>query len=348
MINLFRRRPKSIKVNTGKFIEVTHPHLRPNSTIPQQEIYIAYNYAGLGDYIHWVTAVSWVIEQHTHLTGKILAPKFFYELANHWHQKHKPRFEVVKYDDIKTDKIFREHKYYIMPDQHQLMNSMGGHLLPVGFHYYGNIDTIPPGYEKIPEIEGDEVDVTKFNLPKKYAVITTEATSPVRKFKSEAINELTIYCNQKGITPVFLGKHELTADYRSQSPTNINTEDVIDLREKTTLLEAAVILANAQFVLGVDNGLLHLASTTRVPVVFGFTTVEPRHRTPPRRPNTKTISVVPPEKLNCRFCQSRVRHVLGHDFRNCLYDKTNKNVACLDYMNASAFIKAIEKVYQMD
>jgi len=340
---LKKKKPETtpIKVGTGEFTPVTSKYLRPNSSIEKQDINLVYHYAGIGDYIYWTTVMEWIIKEHTHLVGTVMAPRFFYELAKHWLAPYADRFTVKSYKRLEDDKFYnREDKLFIVPDRHQMANSCGFHLLNIGFAYYANIDQVPEGYMRLPIINGDEAPLTHLRLPENYVVVTTEATSPIRKLKGKTVNEITSYLIKKGITPVFLGKRELAHDYEAESDETIETKGVIDLREKTSLLEAAVILAKARAVAGLDNGLLHLACCSRVPVVFGFNTVDPRHRAPPRREGAKTIAVAPPPELNCRFCQSNVRFALGHNFHKCLY-KDNK---CLDYLNGKTFIKALDKL----
>lgn len=323
-------------------MEVSIPGLRPNSKIYKQEIVFFFNYSGLGDYIHWVIPIQWMIETNPHLHGTIYAPKFFFLLAQHWFKKYEPRF-TVKLFDKKPKEIEKKHPaaFFLCPDGFQMATPTGFHLLTLGFHYFCNLDSIPKGWEKFPEINGDEVDISKFNLPEKYCVVTTESTSEVRTLKGETINGITSWAKLQNITPVFLGKKELQDEYKSWTPTNIDFEGVIDLREQTNLLEAACVLAKAQFVAGLDNGLLHLASCSMVPVAFGFTTVDPRHRMPPRREGAKSCALGPHVSVTCRFCQSNVRGVPGWDYRKCLYgDK-----ACIESLTADRFIAAIKSVW---
>lgn len=314
--------------------------LRPNTKVSKQGVCFCFHYAGMGDYIQWTTAVQWMIENHEHYHGYIYAQDFFYLLAKEWFKKYAPRFEVRSFKHLKEIADKHPHHSYISPDAFQMINSCGFHLLDLGFHYYANLDYIPEGWKKIPEIRGDETDISKFNLPKKYCVITTESTSRARTLKSEAINGISKWAVSKGITPVFLGKKDILDEYQSKSVEGVSTEGVLDLRERTNILEAACILAKSQFVVGLDNGLLHLAACSTVPVIWGFTTVDHGHRVPPRREGAKNAVVVPYKELSCRYCQSHVRAFLGWDYRKCLYG----DYVCIDMMTADRFIKCIEAV----
>jgi ADP-heptose:LPS heptosyltransferase len=160
---------------------------------------------------------------------------------------------------------------------------------------------------------------------------------------------VTKHLIERGIAPIFLGKHELTETYKASASDGVKTKGVIDLREKTSLREAACIMAKARFVLGMDGGLLHLAACSKVPVVFVFTTVHPDFRVPKRQENSKTTVVVPPESLHCRFCNSgnprtlkAMTYVVGHDFKNCLY----KDNLCTKLIDVKTLIPIMDKLLE--
>lgn len=326
-------------MKNNDFALIESGHYRKGTRIKKCELNLVYACGGVGDYIQWTTAIDWSIANHPFLTGTVSAPTYFYDLANHWLKKHSPRFKVRAYKTLKDD-FFTSDRLFRYPHQYNLINSGGFHLLPLGFHFYANLDYIPEGWNKIPQIYGHEASIKKFNLPKQYAVVTTEATSPVRTLKAEAINGQVEFIKSKGIPVVFMGKKDLAHDYKSHSEDGINLDGIIDLREKTSLIEAAVILSKAEFVTGLDNGLLHLACCSEVPVVFAFSSVDPRHRIPPRRGNAKTYIISPPKSLPCRYCQSNMKFMINHDFRKCVYN----DKACLDFLTSNLFNNAIERI----
>jgi ADP-heptose:LPS heptosyltransferase len=99
-------------------------------------------------------------------------------------------------------------------------------------------------------------------------------------------------------------------------------------------------MARAAATLGLDNGLLHLAACGPAPVVFGLTTADPRHRTPPRSEGERTIVLTPPESLTCRFCQSRMRFLVGHNFDRCIYE----DYACTKTLTGELYLRALDVV----
>lgn len=340
MLSWLRRRGK-IQVSDGKFVQVEEPGLRRGSSLQMQEVNLVYYYGGIGDYIYWTTAIDWVFSTHPHLHGSVLAPKFFYQLASHWLAHLSDRVEIRSYDNIEKDKFLkRRDKFFVIPNGHQMHNSMGAHLLDIGFRYYANLNSAPDGWMRMPKILGNEADISRLSLPDNYVVVTTEATSPIRKLSARAINEICEHLISRGVTPVFLGKRELMSDYKATADENISTIGVMDLREKTSLLEAACVLARAQAVVGLDNGLLHLASCSRVPVVMAFNTVDPMLRGPIRPSGCITVAIAPPKELECRFCESTTRYILGHNFKRCLYN----DLKCVDTLNSKVFIGALSKI----
>jgi len=148
--------------------------------------------------------------------------------------------------------------------------------------------------------------------------MTPGATYENRAMLASTFNGIKDYLISRGITPVFLGNDKV-GTRKVSFEAGYDYRGGIDLRGKTTLLEAAKVMSKSEVVVGLDNGLLHLAATTEAPIVFGYNIASPEHRRPRRRVG-KIIDVSPdPEKLSCTFCQSRMRMMFNHDFRRCVY-----------------------------
>lgn len=322
----------------GDLITVSGPGYREGTQLKRQRICFVYNAGGIGDYIYWTQAIRHAIESQPHIYGYISAPGFFVDLARLWLGDLRDRFKVKEHVKWETEE-WTKSTPCVVPDGRQYANALGFHLHQLGFIYYSQINYIPKGYEHPPEIRGDEFHV-EHPLPEDYAVITPYATHDNRRMSAEAINDLTTYVLGRGLTPVFLGKAYMAPDHKAKTSEAINLEGVIDLTEKTSLREAAVIMARAKAVIGLDNGLLHLACCSRVPVVFAFTTVEPRLRLPKRREGAKTITLTPPKELGCRFCSSHGRFVIGHDYADCLY----RDNLCTKLITGPDLIRAYEEL----
>lgn len=313
--------------------------LREGTVLPDQKINLVYNAGGIGDFIYWTQAIRFAVVSNPHIRGNILAPSWFVDLARLWLGDLKDRFRVKDYAAEWSSEECAKKIPAIVPDGKQYANATGFHLHLLGFVYYNQIDYVPVGWECPPVIRGDEADISRFGLPEEYVVITPYATHENRRLRASAINDLTTYLSERGVTPVFLGRSVMAHDHQAAPDDGINREHVVDLSEGTTLREAACVMANARAVIGLDNGLLHLASCSMVPVVFAFTTVVPRLRVPERRKGAKTLVLTPPESLKCRFCTAE-RYIIGHDFKDCLY----KDNLCTTFFDGPALVRAYEEI----
>lgn len=299
-------------------------NFRHGTELQQTDIALVYNAGGIGDYIHWTTAIRWAVERNPHISGDVLAPEHFLPLAKMWLSDLAPRFGVRSYSlkegQLLSDAEGIRDRVAIIPDKNQYANACYFHLMDLGFMYYcqTNPFRLPDSEKMLPVVRGDEVAVPFFDFSRDYAVVTTEATAANRMLPASLIEGVVSAVKQRGLIPVILGKKDFTLDLRSLEQ-DIDLSGAIDLRGKTTLPEAAVILAKARFVFGLDNGLLHLAFCSDVPVVALFTSVDPKIRVPRRRPGAKTIVLSPPETLACRFCNTRMTYFIGHDFKHCPY-----------------------------
>lgn len=295
------------------------PPFRRGSRVANQRIALLYNSGGIGDYIQWTTAIKYVIKTYDYISGYVVAPSYFGELAHLWLDWFDPRFEVRVEDVDNYSKVpYLKDIPIVAPDKTQMANATGFHLFHLGFIYYNQKNEVPEGWFSLPEIRGDEADVSRFSLPKDYVVLTPNATVPSRRLTARVVNETTKWLKDQGLTPVFLGKKDVTTDHKGISDEGISTEGILDLRNQTTLTEAAVIMAKAKLTFGLDNGLLHLASCSKAPVAWLFTTIDPKLRLPPR-PEGAVTTILTPEGLDCRFCNSNIRYVINHEFKECIY-----------------------------
>lgn len=166
----------------------------------------------------------------------------------------------------------------------------------------------------------------------KIAIVTTGFTSATRSWPTTEIDKYTTWLKENDVVPVFLGASKNT--HVDTSLPEINTDGCIDLREKTTLLEALYVMNYSNIIVGVDNGLMHLAACLAFlpPIVGGYTTIDPKYR----QLGVLVATVEPDESLDCRFCQSKYNFAFEHDFRVCMYG----DIACRTHMTAEKFIEA--------
>lgn len=323
---------------------------RPGThAFPIEVAFVMMNGGG-GDYITWMQAVRWLASEATWIKGTLIVPKYFRELAEYW-LKDYPKWKFADYTDAQQLPNLNSTPFRGPVDlQREALNATGAHLITCGWVYFTNKegapDGIDPWYEKrgLPAAGWDyyppflQEDLNKVELPseasplvaKKYAVITTGKTTPSREVPSGAWNPVIEHILSKGLTPVFLGKSVV----ETGNSKNIHTSwdrstdysKGVDLRDKTSLMQAAAIMSNAAVVVGHDNGLLHLAGCTRdVPIVFGYNLASPKHREPKRTVGMVYNVCLTSQELACNFCQSNCNFVIGYNFRECFY----KDLKCM-------------------
>lgn len=287
---------------------------------------------GMGDYICWMQAIRWLASEATWIDGLLIVPTYFKELADYW-LKPFPRWKFKGYTDL--DEVTNANTMGMRGPfelHRESLNATGAHLLTCGWVYFANKEKAPEGWDTYPPIEQSYLDALTLPAemstlaPKKYAVITTGITTPSRRVPAEYWNHVIEYVKSKGLTPVFLGKSVVdtgnSRNIRTSFDEALKIDVGVDLRDKTSLLQAAAVMSRAAVVIGHDNGLLHLAGCTSVPIVFGYNLASPEHREP-RRTLGKTYNVTLTHKeLACIHCQSNTNFVIGFNFQQCFYSDT--------------------------
>jgi len=189
-------------------------------------------------------------------------------------------------------------------------------------------------------------------LDKPYIAVPVGATADNRVFHSTVMRPILEWALRSGYQPVILGKSETTVrvvgsdiplivqEHFGELPETLRAQ-CLDLRDKTTLMEARDWCGHAAAVVGLDGGTLHLAGTTDAPIVYGMTHVSPRHR-PIVRYGIRNwrLRHVTPRELACAGCQSNWTLMFKHDFRFCAY----KDNACVTKLRATDFINALAEL----
>lgn len=292
----------------------------------------------LGDHVARMSAVKYICDNLKHVDLYLYIPDFFVPVAKNLVPNIRIRgfSEKHKYDP----------KLTAIKTSCQQHDTLATHLTDHAFNVLVNkqVDIEHKNYCKL---NTKKIDITKFKLPEKYVVVTTGFTANVREWPASSVNETVDYINSRGYTTLFLGSRAVPVNGMADNITgnfnnSIDYSKGIDLIDKTTLLEAGKIIAQSKCIIGVDNGLLHLAGTTDVPIIGGFTTVEGKYRFPYRNNQLgwNFYSVNPNESLGCRFCQSNWSLVYDHDFRNCWYNDR----LCVSQMTSDKFIYHLKNI----
>ena len=153
-----------------------------------------------------------------------------------------------------------------------------------------------------------------------YVVVAYGATTEHRRMLPEVLKAIVEHFAARDVETILLGKrdHDLNCNGVKTRPTfDAIPDGCIDQIDQTTLPEALAIIQGSQMVLGLDNGLIHLAALTNVHIVAGYTTVDPFYRVPYRhgRKGWNFRAVTPDSE--CRFCQTETFATYGLNFLQC-------------------------------
>lgn len=304
---------------------------------------ILFDDGGLGDCIARLPAVKFIYNNHPHVNIQLYIPDFFYDFAKACLKGTEKRITINKWSS--GGKLHKS-GYPTRQFRTNSYGNLGVHLTEHAFHILCN--TVPDDKNAYNYLKPDltNTKIEQFNLPENYAVISTGYTASVREFKTEFINEISGYMLSRNIVPVFLGKRQTASGSGHVIQGTFNTEiDYsvgIDLIDKTDLLQATKICQNSKAVVGLDNGILHLAGSTDVPIVGGFTTVNPNHRMPYRNGVLGYLyyPVVPETSLKCRFCQSNMQFTFNHEFTKCYYE----DLKCLTEVPAQKYLDYLRDI----
>lgn len=294
---------------------------------------------GLGDLIARLPAIKYVLDHHgynyyqlwVHDYGVDLCKKVFGDRKN-----------LIIRGLSEAKGKYKDNLPARSPDAHKITN-LSCHMTDHAFYTIVHKGIFP---EDKNYIQIEPIDVSKYNLPKNYAVITTGFTSNVREWLPEYVNGVTDWLLQNNITPVYLGRSFTKAYQETGIKGNFKADysKGINLIDQTNLFEAHGIMAGSMCVIGLDNGLLHLAGMSKASIVYGFTTVNPEHRLPYRDGILgKNCYVVMPttEELACIGCQSNMNFAPSeHNFTDCWY----KDYKCLTLMSTDKWVEQIKKV----
>lgn len=290
------------------------------------------SHGGIGDYIGYLTALKYIADNHPQVVGRLFVSDFFMEIPLKIFEKY-PQWTIFSKSSF-TEEDQKKYPTYL--PFFRPINGTGGHPVDLGFIYYMNLTTPPEKDVFYPQLNLNDPELWPSRMPipaSGYAVMTPGAESAVRMLPAQTFNAIKEHIIKNNLTPVFLGKEQITDKRIVTINEGYDFSNGINLINETSLLEAAYILSKAKFVIGLDNGLLHLAATSDVPIIFGYNIASPEHRRPRRPEPNRIYEIYPDEKdLPCIFCQSRMRLMFNHDFKNCIY----KDSKCLDELSDPA------------
>lgn len=301
---------------------------------------------GVGDLVAALTPIDYMLRKYPWITPLVWLPDMMLDLAKNLLPEGT---SVHSYSEMRG-------RY--TPTRPTKTTQWDGHTSAMKIHsvdyaYIKMLDELPPIEERnyLP-LKAGRVNISRFYLPVKYVVITTGFTADVKEFLPEHINKIVQYLHEKNYGVVFLGSsnaktggdHVVRGTFREE----INFAKGVNLIDKTTLLEAAEVIYGSAAVVGVDNGLLHVAGTTDVPIVGGFTFITPESKMPYRHNmlGWNFFIVRPDQSLLCQGCQVTTNLLYGHDYRRCLWREVDESMinACTKQMRPEKFIAHLDKI----
>jgi ADP-heptose:LPS heptosyltransferase len=308
--------------------------LRPNLGFQPQAFNVCSNWGGMGDLIARLPALRYIHENYAHVSMNVFWHDYFVPLAELL-LPSTPRLVHWKFSEMPKANE-RQPLVSFTPDR---VNSLSLNLTTVAFLIL--LDRLPPTADDMKYTLAPDVPVSVPSEP--YVVVTCGFTAPAREWLPKHVNETAKAIKDLGYLPVFMGsakpqelgnRSKIEAAFSEEIDYSIG----LNLIDQTSLVEAVGVLQKAEAVVGIDNGLLHLASCTPTPVIWGFTSVEPGVRLPVS--NGPQGVIVPPRKqVPCGGCQSRQFYV-KHDWRQCPFN----DYLCLDYMRSDFFITELKRV----
>lgn len=308
--------------------------------------------AGIGDLICHFPAFIYLAKSSPWVRGTIICPDNLRDLAKNIMRPYK-MWTVHDSDTI-------EHKpgtYVCAPGlkvngviRQPFCNGTGGHLVASSFINFVNMFPPPPGADLYPEINFDGAVLSEecWELHDrwrgKYVVLTPGAISDARAVTGWYWTPIVYHIKKLGLMPVVLGKSKISEHLSTKFPDGFPYDQCKDLRDKTDIIEAAFIMKHAAATIGLDNGLIQIASCTDASIVCAYNILEARERVPNRRAGKFIALSLTQEELACANCQTNLKRFHpAHSFTTCLMG-TNKCVDILFQNSGSRFKQALDQI----
>lgn len=285
-------------------------------------------YYSLGDCVAELPCLTYALDNHPNLVIKLRAPLYLREFLQQALSQYGRRVILEGYDDPLTP----------VTDTYDARPLLNGHIVDKAFLNFLQV---------LPELEARSypkvlAEPHTFDLPRDYGVLAmhSRGTLPFKAMTPEVAIAIHESFAARGLATVVLGtsKLQVSEDRWSENIPKLDVTleggTVVDLTDKTSVREAHSILSGARVLACVEGGIAHLAATTDVAIVAGYTYASPWNTMPYRRGTLgwHVWPVVPPETLKCRFCRCKM---IGQ--QDCYYG----DYACAKQLSPKDFKKAI-------
>lgn len=311
------------------------------------------NHAALGDMISSLPALAFARRRYvSDLKLRVWLPVWHHELVAHLLAPY-GEFEIrdlmtfpAKWEERKLADIGPVSYNAALHDQHTRCRV---HMVDYAFNFL--INARPESM--LERSYTTEAPLGPRVLEDDYVVFPVGATSDNKLFRASVMGPVMRWCQSNGYRVVVTGtktshthtkvdgalKPIVLRDQADLLPSDV-VPGIIDMREKTTLLELRDLLGHAAAVVGVDGGTLHLAGTTDVNLIFASGTTLPKHRFIARKGNpSHKIRYVGPRDLECAGCQSNWPLTTWH-FTKCAYGDDK----CMEQLHSDDFIAGLREL----
>ena len=295
------------------------PNLKPVT------INVISNNGGLGDQIARIPAIRYCLENFDHVSLKVYWQDYFYDLApvlyQHKRLKHFRLSEASGLNAVLEPVVDFDHNR-VSP----LSLSLVDHAFLILM-------------DRLPLSESDRAyPFVGPHKDEKRIIFTVASTAPAREWPVIHINELARRVRAANFECVLLGNTEKIEAgdgiIQANIDPNLDLSLFTNLINKTTLCEALATMRSASAVVGVDNGLIHLAACTSVPIVCGYTSVEARLRQPTH------IGFIAIEPKSPSYGYQSKSFAVNRDFRF----PTDEEYGCNIEMSATRFADALNRL----
>lgn len=336
---------------------------QPNTKVPRWIHNYVFNDEGLGGLINYSGVTTWLAKNCPWIDGRVWCEQFLVpfmkDIHAPWpHWKVQPSNQLSQLIEPGTAIIGPLLAKNGVEQPRQFFQCFGAHPFDVGTGMYASSINLPGAELPVLDYPAHQLPPNIRRIRGQYVVFTAGGTTPIRTMTGAHLNPLIAYVRSLGLTPVFLGKRDLlgTGKVNTTFADDTNYADGIDLRDQTSVKDAARIMQHAACTVGIDGGLLHLAAVMKDSrIVFGYNITSVEHRVP-RRSHGKTVNVtLTKEELPCIGCQSNWKQVPNTMFDDCFYSqgragfdysKPDRARACLRIMfdnDSEKFKRAIDE-----
>lgn len=197
-----------------------------------------------------------------------------------------------------------------------------------GLNNYDDKDILPVLYNKEKDSSNllNKLKINKCNLSNNFVVIHPTVSWPSRTWSKDNWEKVVKFLLASGYKVVYVG-----AGNDLDLPLY---ENVYNLKNKLELSEIRILINISKMFIGVDSGLMHIALTTKAPVIGLFTISDPINVI--HRPE-KSIAIVP--HVDCKFCRNKMSKAVT--FIDC-----KNNLECIKSIKPNTVIRGIKTILE--